>query len=514
MPNPVNLNRVVPESEPSEWDNNKENSGEIIQFPELNSQEDDWSYFTKELIDTLPKVWSRGLLYFLVIFVGIALPWAMLSKVDETGTAYGRLEPKGKTIRLDAPVSGTISALNIKKGDEVKTNQQLLEFDNTLIKAEIQQEKNRLEGQESRLNQLQILQNQLQLVLQTQQQQNISQELEKLAQLNQAKQNLDSLKKTYNLQKEEKIAQVNQAKQSLESSKTNYQLAEISLATAKQEEERYQYAVEEGIVPQIQLVEKQNLVQEKRKIYEQAKSDITQAELRLNQENSSYQRILKQNQADIEQAELRVKEQENSYNSLVRSGEIAILKIEEQLKNIDSDITSLQSEIKQSKSQIESLQFQLSQRLITSPVEGIVFDVSIDQKGAVLQTGSKIIEIAPKGTPLILRAEMPTSESGSLTTGMPVKLKFDAYPFQDYGLLEGELTNISPTTKEIDTPNGKVSAYELEITLKQTCMPSNNECIPLRPGDTATAEVIIRQRRIIDFILDPFKKLQTGGMKL
>jgi hemolysin D len=36
----------------------------------------------------------------------------------------------------------------------------------------------------------------------------------------------------------------------------------------------------------------------------------------------------------------------------------------------------------------------------------------------------------------------------------------------------------------------------------------------LRPGDTATAEVIVRQRRIIDLILDPFKKLQKGGLEL
>ncbi|MDB9370897.1 hypothetical protein PN456_18440 [Nodularia spumigena CS-586/05] len=43
---------------------------------------------------------------------------------------------------------------------------------------------------------------------------------------------------------------------------------------------------------------------------------------------------------------------------------------------------------------------------------------------------------------------------------------------------------------------------------------SYNQCIPLNPGDTATAEVIVRQRRIIDFLLDPFKQLQQGGVKL
>jgi HlyD family secretion protein len=498
----------------SELPNSSETSAEIIQFPDLQASTEDWSYATKELIDTLPKVWSRGLLYFLVIFVSIILPWAMLAKVDETGVAQGRLEPKGKTIRLDAPVSGTIASINIKEGDEVKADQNLVEFETTLVKADIQQQKTKLEGQESRLNQLKILQNQLQVVLQTQKQQNISQELEKMAQVNQAQQNLTSLQKTYELQKEEKQAQVNQAKQNLEASKTSHQLAEISLATAQREVERYREAANEGIVPQIQLVEKEDAVQEKKKIYEQTKSDIIQAQLRLDEENMSYQRTLRQSKSDIEQAELRLKEQQNSYNSLVSAGEISVFKIQEQLRNIETDITTLKSEIKQSKSQIQSLQFELNQRLIKSPVEGIIFDISIDQKGAVLQTGSKIIEIAPKGTPLILKAHMPTTESGSLTKGMPVKLKFDAYPFQDYGIIEGELSKISPTTKELDTPNGKVLAYELEITLDQTCMPSNNECIPLRPGDTATAEVIVRKRRIIDFVLDPFKQLNKGGFKL
>jgi HlyD family secretion protein len=67
---------------------------------------------------------------------------------------------------------------------------------------------------------------------------------------------------------------------------------------------------------------------------------------------------------------------------------------------------------------------------------------------------------------------------------------------------------------EVDTPSGKVAAYDLEIALNKNCIPSGNKCIALRAGDTATAEVIVRQRRIIDFLLDPFKQLQKGGVKL
>jgi HlyD family secretion protein len=123
-------------------------------------------------------------------------------------------------------------------------------------------------------------------------------------------------------------------------------------------------------------------------------------------------------------------------------------------------------------------------------------------------------EIASQNSPLIVRAQMPTTESGFLKPGLAVKLKFDAYPFQDYGIIEGKLAKISPTTSLIDTPNGKVEVYKLEISFNRTCLKTANQCIPLHPGDTATAEVVIRQRRIIDFVLDPFKKLQKGGLKL
>lgn len=95
--------------------------------------QDDWSNSTKEILDSLPRVWTRGLLYFLVIFVGIALPWAMLGKVDETGTATGKLEPQGKTLKLDAPVEGKVSLINVKEGDIVKAGDRLMEIESDII---------------------------------------------------------------------------------------------------------------------------------------------------------------------------------------------------------------------------------------------------------------------------------------------------------------------------------------------------------------------------------------------
>lgn len=483
---------------------------EISSLKETTSP-DDWSDHTKDLLDSLPQVWTRGMLYFLLSFVSIALPWAMLSKVDETGTARGKLEPKGQTFKLDSVVPGTVISIPVKEGDLVKPGEPVLILDAELVQAELRQTKDKLEGQFNRRSQLNILKNQLVVSLATQRQQNQAQELEKQAQIEQAQQNLTALKNSYGVQQEEKITQVNQARQSIEQAQTANKLLENSLESSQREVERYSKLKQAGAIPEINVVDKQDIAKERQRLYEQSKSDIKQANLRLAEQQSSYQRTIRQAKAEIEQAYLRLKEQKRSYQTLTHSGKLAVLKSEEQLKNLETEMTTLQAEIAQTNSQINSLQLQLQQRVLKSPISGRVFQLPIQRPGAVVQPGTMVAEISPEDSPLIVRAQMPTSESGSLRKGLPVKLKFDAYPFQDYGIIEGELLEISPTTLEVDTPNGKVAAYNLEISLNSNCIPSKNQCTPLRPGDTATAEVIVRQRRVIDFLLDPFKQLQQGG---
>lgn len=484
----------------------------ILEAPTVST--DDWSDATKELLDTLPQVWTRGLLYFVVVSVTIILPWAMLSRVDETGTARGRLEPKGKTFRLDSAVSGTVSKILVKEGDSVKVGQSLLLMESQLVNSDLQQAQEKLQGQLNQLLQLKLLKNQLVLTLTTQQQQNQAQELEKQAQVDQAQQNLNALVNAYYLQKEEKLAQVEQAQQTLSHNQNAKTLVKTNLASALREVQRYQKARNEQLVAEVDLLNKKDVAQEKQKLYEQNLSDIEQAKLHFSEQQSSYERTISQAKADIEQAQLRLKERAGSYQSLTQSGKLSILKSEEQLNNQEKEITALQAEIAQTKIQIKSLRFQLGQRVLVAPVSGTVFQLPIQRAGAVVQPGTMIADIAPAGVPLVIRAQMPTTDSGFLRKGLAVKLKFDAYPFQDYGVISGKLVDISPTTLDVNTPNGKVAAYKLEIAMNQNCIPTASKCIPLRPGDTATAEVIVRQRRIIDFLLNPFKKLQQGGLKL
>ncbi|MEA5516744.1 HlyD family efflux transporter periplasmic adaptor subunit [Nodularia sp. UHCC 0506] len=479
---------------------------------------DGWSNSTQELLDTLPQIWTRGLLYFLVVFIAIVLPWAIFYKVDETGTARGKLEPKGDTIKREADIQASVLKVHVKQGDNVKYGQILMELDDKPVRDEIQQNQIKLEGQENRLNQLELLKNQLSIPINAQQQQNKSEELKQLNLVAQAKQNIDSLQTLYNLQKEEKLAQVRQAQQSVESSQNAYNLAKIRLDDAQNRVKRYHQLYKEGAIAQDRFQEIEGLAKDKLELQKQADSNFKQAKIRLQEQQESYRKTIHQILSDIKQANLRLKEQEQGYQSLVQGGKITVARTEQQLNELKTQITTLKSEIVQTKTQIKSLNQQLDKYTIRATYDGTIFQLPIPREGAVVQPKQLLAEIAPNGTRLVFKGEIPSSESESLrreeNKQKDVNLKFDEYPFQDYEVVKGKLTLVSPSSKVTQTPQGNIVTYDIEVELAQDCVQPQGRCYPFKPGQPATAEVIIRQRRIIDFILDPFKKLQKGELKL
>lgn len=482
--------------------------------PEPQESTRDLFYGTEELLDALPKIWTQGVLYTLIGFAIIGIPWATLSKIDETGTARGRIEPKGATHKLDSLAGGSVKIVNIKEGDRVKAGQVLLELESDILQTELQQTQSKLEGLQNRRSQLELLQNQLQLSIGVLEQQNQSQASEKLAQVSQAQQNLDTKQSTYNLQKLEREAQLLQVQQQINTAINEQKAASSRLEIDTKQVERFSKLVEDGAVSATQIDELKKQQQESKRLYERATSDITQAKYRLTEEQNRSQATINQLQSDIKQAKLRLQEAQSSAQSTIQAGKLAVMKTKEQLKDLQTQITAIRSEIAQTQSQITAIKLKLQQYIVRSPIDGTIFELPVTKPGAVIQPGQRIAQIAPKTSDLVLKAQMPSQDSGFLKVGMPVKVKFDAYPFQEYGIVPGKVTWISPDSKINETPAGNIGTYELEVTLEQRYVQSGNKQVFLTAGQTANAEVIIRQRRVIDFVLDPFKKLQKGGLDM
>jgi hemolysin D len=451
-----------------------ENAHPSMALTTSSGEDRDWSSLTKELVDTMPKTWTRGILYFLATFLAFVIPWSMLSKVDETGSARGRLEPKGQTIRLDAPVAGTVTTIKVKEGQPVRAGQTLIELDSQVLRADLSEAKSRASGFSSQLKNLQLIKTQLTRNIKTQQQQNQASASEQSELIAQTQQRIDFYQ-------------------------TQIESAGKLVARDNLVVERYRKFQKQGVISGSQLDDVERRLIENSQNLEQAQSDKTQQQTELSKQRNAYERV-------------------------IRQGELALTETNRQLKEVESQIINTRSEILQTRDRIKSLKYQIKQSQIKSPSNGTVFQLAVGHPGAVVQPSQTVTQIAPEGVPLVLKAQMPTQESGFLQVGMPVKVKFDAYPFQDYGVVEGQVSWISPDSKagqqeqnqqqnQQQSPQ-QVESFELEITLNSTSIQTKNKTITLKPGQTATAEVIVRQRRLIDFVLDPFKKLQEGGLEL
>lgn len=523
-----------------------------------------WSDSAKELIESLPQVWTRGLLYFLLVFSSIVIPWAMVTKVDETGTGRGKLEPQGSPNRLEASVSGTVISVRAQEGDMVKQGQVLLELESDNIRSDLRQSQNKLEGQKNRLSQLLTSESQVLVATSTQQQQNQALESEKLAQADQAQQTLidkqsaipllelstvaqiRQAQKALNdsrsvlvIQELEKAVQINQASQKLIAAKTEYALINNRHKKKLRELQRYKVLFKQGVVSEIKVVEIDELAAESErllsqgladvnlssalvkeqkinslKIIQQLKADVQRNEFQLQEKRRDYQKLTDQQKSDIKQADIKLREQREGQKGLKSTGALSIFKNKEQLDDIQSQISKLKTEILESENQIKELDRQVEVRIIKAPVDGIVIQFPFKQVKSFVQVGQLVTQLAPQKSSMILKTQMPSQESGFLKAGMPVKVKFDAYPFQDYGVVTGQVKWISPDSKIVENTGNKQEVFELDIVLDKNYIQYRGKNINLNLGQTASAEVVTGQKKIGDFILDPFKKLGQGGLKL
>jgi HlyD family secretion protein len=145
--------------------------------------------------------------------------------------------------------------------------------------------------------------------------------------------------------------------------------------------------------------------------------------------------------------------------------------------------------------------------LIVAPVDGVVTDVTSTQPGDKVQANSPLGGIAPKNARPVLKIDIAEHDRAFLREGLAVKLKFNAFPYQRYGIINGTLEYISPATKPAG--QNKQPVYEGRVAPEQDHYTVGDIKYPLRYGMTAAAEVIVRQRRLIDLALDPFR--QIGG---
>jgi len=171
-----------------------------------------------------------------------------------------------------------------------------------------------------------------------------------------------------------------------------------------------------------------------------------------------------------------------------------------------ADTLEQQNRITRLQSELTAAQLALQHTTIIAPVAGTVTTLQVRSAGTVLQAGQTIATIMPRGARLLVEAHVPNKDIAFIEKGMAAKLKFDAFPFQDYGIVHGTVVEVSP---DAQTNNDSSSFYKVMIAPGQTEIGAKGRNVPLRPGLALSAEIVTERKTILALILEPFRKLKA-----
>lgn len=170
-------------------------------------------------------------------------------------------------------------------------------------------------------------------------------------------------------------------------------------------------------------------------------------------------------------------------------------------------VTEIRTAISEVNQSLARLDFQ-SDYIIRSPIDGTVADLQVSL-GQRVTTQTPVVSVVPEDATFSVSLAAPIRAVSQLEPGQTVKLRYDAYSYQKYGVFPATITAISDVAL---LPNELVHApialrepvYRISAELDSAELDRE---IVLRPGMTLTADVKVEERRLIDWLLNPFVSL-------
>ncbi|MEG3439519.1 HlyD family efflux transporter periplasmic adaptor subunit [Pannus brasiliensis CCIBt3594] len=483
--------------------------------PALDRETPAWSSPLQTLLDRPPATFPLQLLVGGTIFCIAFGAWAWFAQVEEVGKAVGKLVPEGETYKIQPIDAGKVSRIEVKEGDTVKAGQIIAELDTTLALKEIERLEQSLNAGGIERTRKQGLLEQLNLQGETRQAIADAEEGAARSAIDLARAKLDTTRQLL-LEQERQFSAYRARYGQLQAlpEKANTRLAQLQRERQANQERiaRLEPLAADGAISREMLFQAEQALRDtEQKITLSQLQDVNSTEDQLFQATRSLQDLdtrITENRGELAKTYQEIRQLQAELTRKRGEARAARLDNEREKKQLQLDIAKLDASIADTKTQLAAARTKLKDRYLRSSVEGTVLTLNLKNAGEVLQPGQTVAEIAPKGVPLVLKAELPDREAGFIRQGLSARLKFDAFPYQDYGVIGGKVTTISADSK-FDQTRGEV--YRLEISLDPK---TSRKALHFKPGQTATAEILIRRRRVVDVLLEPFQKLQKDGLTL
>jgi hemolysin D len=129
--------------------------------------------------------------------------------------------------------------------------------------------------------------------------------------------------------------------------------------------------------------------------------------------------------------------------------------------------------------------------------------------GAVVKPADPLLVVVPKSAELVVDAMVLNRDAGFVHPGQKVEVKLEAFPFTRYGVVQGEVEQVSRDAVE-DKKEGLV--FPAIVRIPNPWLMVGGRKAMLAPGLAATAEIKTGDRRILEYLLSPLsRRLQEAG---
>jgi hemolysin D len=168
---------------------------------------------------------------------------------------------------------------------------------------------------------------------------------------------------------------------------------------------------------------------------------------------------------------------------------------------------------------------------LIAPVDGVVQQLAVHTVGGVVTPAQALAVVVPTDTRLEIEAMVSNRDIGFVHPGQKVEIKVDTFNFTRYGLLHGEVLNVSSDAIARDRqqnasndrtagaatstsePNGQELQYAARISLDRADMQVDEKLVKLGPGMAVTVEIKTGSRRIISYLLSPLTRYSGEALR-
>ena len=149
--------------------------------------------------------------------------------------------------------------------------------------------------------------------------------------------------------------------------------------------------------------------------------------------------------------------------------------------------------------------------VIRAPITGRVSALQASS-GKIAEPNQLQLEIIPAST---LKAELlvPSRSIGFVRVGQPVGIRYDAFPYQNFGRYKGTITEISHNIlTRSDVSSGFITleepVYRVTAALDRQDVSAYGKSMPLQAGMLLKGDVILDKRSLMQWVLDPLLSIK------